>query len=300
MAQPYLRARAGEEPARAPGREIVNLAIYFALWITITDALNVRIGVELATVMVVVAAVFISRSARVFVRDWWFFLAGLLLWNLSGPIAAHSPFPWHLDFMMQLDRVVFFGRDPVVVVQRNLAHQGQVNALDVIAAVAYNLHIPEPYIAGYFLWRLDRAVYLQFAAAVLVLLVLGFVTFFLFPAVPPWMASTRFHRIPGVFNGFGPVLHAHPLPFWGSPIFKLFGLSGDPVAAFPSEHAALPVLEYLAFRRLIGRRALVLLLWVLFVLFVVLYLGEHWVTDVLAGWLYALVIFWAVRQLSER
>ena len=285
---------------RASRRELTALALYFAGIIALSDATNVRLGVELLTVIVVVAAFSISRLGTSFLRDWWFFLLGLILWNMSGPVAAGSPFPAHLDVLLQLDRALFFGHDPVVVVQHHLARQGHVGPLDVLTAIAYNLHLPEPYIAGYFLWRLDRAIYFQFAAAALILLALGFATFILFPAVPPWMASTNFAKLPGVFNGFGPVLRAHPLPFHGSPIFRLFKLHGDAVAAFPSEHAAFPLLEYLAFSCLYPRTSRLLLLWVGWVLFSVVYLGEHWVTDVLAGWLYALLIFWAVRRFAER
>jgi len=281
----------------ASRREMWTLVIYFVAVMALVDLVNVRPGVELMTLVVAAAALTITRQLAAFLRDWWFLLAGLIMWNLSGPIAAQSSFPHHLDLMLQLDRVMLFGRDPVVVVQHGLAQPGRVTVLDVLAVVSYNMHLPEPYIAGYFLWRIDRAVYLQFAASVLILLVLGFVTFIVFPAVPPWMASTWYGKLRGVYNGFGPVLKSHPLPFHGTPFFYVFKLGGDAVAAFPSEHAAFPLLEYLAFSRCIGRASLLFLLWVAWVLFIVVYLGEHWVTDVLAGWLYALVTFWAVRRM---
>jgi hypothetical protein len=274
---------------------------YFVAVIALADVLNVRPGVELMTLVVLVAALAISRRPRQFLHDWWFYLIGLVLWNVSGPIAAQSPFPWHLDFMLNLDRALFLGRDPVVLLQHALARPGHVGPLDVATVVAYNMHLPEPYIAGYFLWRLSRAVYLQFAASVLILLVAGLVTFILFPAVPPWMASSHFGRLPNVVNLFGPVLQSHPLPFHGTPLFYVFRWRGDPVAAFPSEHAAIPLLEFLAFSRVAGRiTSFLFLLWVAWILFSIVYLGEHWVTDALAGWAYALVIFWGVRLFATR
>jgi len=276
------------------------LAVYFVAVVTITDFLNVRLGVELMTLVVVLAAVMISRAGAVFVHDWWFFLLGLVMWNLSGPIAASSPLHPHLELLLQLDRGMFFGRNPVVIVQHALATPGHIGPLDLLTSAAYNLHVPEPYIAGYFLWRLDRSLYLQFTSAILILLVAGFVTFVVFPAVPPWMASTWYGRLPHVFNGFGPVLRAHPLPFHGSPMFKVFDLHGDAVAAFPSEHAAFPLLECLFAWRLSRRVSLLLLLWVGWVFFSVVYLGEHWITDVIAGWIYALAVFWIVRWIASR
>jgi hypothetical protein len=274
--------------------ELLILAAYFGGIVALADLINVRLGVELLTLVTAVAAVAISRLPGQFIRDWWFFLLGLILWNLSGPIAAKSPFPVHLGFLLQTDRWLGFGHDPVTFVQHHLAVRGQVRLLDVITSLAYNLHLPEPYIVAYFLWRLNRSVYFRFAAAALLLLVLGFMTFIVFPAMPPWLSSLRYDRPHDVFNGFNPVVHAHPLPFHGTPIFYFFKLTGDAVAAFPSEHAAFPLLEYLALRAAIGHHARPLLLWVGFVLFSVVYLGEHWVTDALAGYFYALVIWSAV------
>jgi membrane-associated phospholipid phosphatase len=280
------------------------LAVYFGGIVALTDLVNVRLGVELLTVVTAGAALTISRLPGLFIRDWWFFLAGLILWNLSGPIAAKSPFPVHLNFMVQTDHWLAFGHDPVALVQHHLAVRGQVRPLDVITSLAYNLHLPEPYIAGYFLWRINRPVYFRFVASVLLLLVLGFITFILFPAMPPWLSSLRYDQPHNVFNGFNPFVHAHPLPFHGTPIFYFFKLAGDAVAAFPSEHAAFPLLEFFALRAAIGHRAWPVLLWVAFVLFSIVYLGEHWITDALAGYVYAAVIWgfvaWTTRASGAR
>jgi len=299
------------EPASR--KELFALGMYFAIVVLAADLLNIRLGVELLTAVVVLAAAFISRSFTAFCRDWWVFLVGLLLWNLSGPVAAQSTFPQHLTFMLNLDRLLFFGHQPVSWIQHHLATVGKVGPLDVVAAVLYNMHLSEPYIAGFFLWRLRRAVYLQFVAASLLLLVLGFVTFILFPAVPPWLAGEPLRHVgnqyvrsagghiylPGVFNGFSPVLHNHPLPFHGTPIFYVFHFVGDRVAAFPSEHAAFPLLECLAFACISRWVAAGLAIWVLLIFCTIVYLGEHWVTDALAGYLYAVAIWSGVRLITR-
>lgn len=289
--------RALEE--RASSRELLILGVYFGLLVALTDIFNVRLGIELLTLAVLVAAVAITRQTRLFIHDWWFVLVGMVMWNLSGPIAAQSTFPLHLDFMLNTDRALFFGHDPVALIQLHLK-SAHVTWLDVVTGIVYNMHLAEPYIAGYFLWRLNRLVYLRFVASALILLVLGFITFIVYPAIPPWLAASEYGRLPGVENLFGRVLRWHPLPFHGTPIFYVFKLVGDPVAAMPSEHAAFPMLEFLAFARFGRTVAVLFALWVLAVLFSIIYLGEHWVTDALAGWLYAIVIFAAVSLLTGR
>jgi hypothetical protein len=315
---------------RATKRELAILAVYFAVVVLGTDALNVRLGVELLVLTVLVPAIVVTRAPLLFLKDWWFFLIGLVMWNLSGPIAAESPFPWHLQFMYNIDHALFLGHNPVAIVQQHLQTPGVVSPLDYVCSIAYNMHLPEPFILGYFLWRLNRTVYLQYASAVLILLVVGLITFILFPAVPPWMAGwplVEFHGeylrpwyaapegypgglkaawahahvyLPGITNGFNAVLHSYPLPFHGTPLFYIFKFRGDSVAAFPSEHAAFPMLELLAFRAATRRFWYVLVAWVAFVLFTIVFLGEHWVTDALVGYLYAIVIWSVVRWYTRR
>jgi membrane-associated phospholipid phosphatase len=112
------------------------------------------------------------------------------------------------------------------------------------------------------------------------------------------MASQQLGKLAGVTNRFGIVLRAHPLPFHGTPLFYIFRFKGDAVAAFPSEHAAFPLIELLAFSRVCGKVVTFgLSIWVLFVLFTVIYLGEHWVIDAIAGYVYALAIFGSVSLL---
>jgi PAP2 superfamily protein len=285
---------------RASHREILILALYFSAIIVICDLLNIRLGAEYLTLTVSFAGVVISRAGRQFFRDWWLYLLGLFMWRLSSSVAAASPFPVRLNELIEVDRVLGLGHEPVVLVHQAFINSTRLEPFDWIAGIAYNLHLPETYITAYFLWRLSRPVYWQFASAVLILLVLGFITFIVFPTMPPWMASSWYHRVPGIVNRFGLVMRAHPRPLIGEPIFYIWKLRGDAVAAVPSEHAAFPMLEFLALREIFPRGAFLLVPWVLFVFFVVVYLGMHWTVDVLLGWMYALVIFVFVRWYARR
>jgi hypothetical protein len=180
-------ASADWEPASRG--ELSAVIAYFVGLVALTDIFNVRLGMEYMTLAILVPPLFITRRPRQFLRDWWSLLVVLFLWSVSGPIAALSPFPSHLQFMMRIDELLGFGHDPVIEIQRHLAAGTHVNALDVLTSITYNLHVPEPYIAAYILWRMNRSMYVVFAASIVVLFVLGFVTFVVFPAAPPWVAS---------------------------------------------------------------------------------------------------------------
>ena len=281
---------------RASRREIVALCLYFAIAIAAADALNVRTGVEFMTLALLLAAA-VSRRLVPFLRDWWFFLVGLLVWGLGGPIVLNSPFPQHLDFMLNVDTFLLFGHNPVSSLQHALLNPNTVGPVDILTIVVYKMHLPEPFMVGYVLWRLDRAVYFQFAAVVLIFLIIGFITMFLFPAVPPWMASEWLHRVPGIINRYR-ITANYPVPYFGGPLAGRFPWA--PAAAVPSQHAGFPLIELLAFSQVSKAMAVVLAGWVALVLFTVVYLGEHWVTDALVGWVYAAAVFFLVRAYCRR
>jgi membrane-associated phospholipid phosphatase len=66
------------------------------------------------------------------------------------------------------------------------------------------------------------------------------------------------------------------------------------VAAFPSLHVAFPFLTFLALRRAFGRIGWLAFGYTMLVAFSVLYTGDHWLVDVVAGIAYAYVAFYLV------
>ncbi len=77
-------------------------------------------------------------------------------------------------------------------------------------------------------------------------------------------------------------------------------LSGNPVAALPSLHAAYPWLVLLFAVKFFGRPGLLFLAYNLALWFTVVYLGHHWVVDILAGMAWATVCFILIQFLWPR
>ena len=96
------------------------------------------------------------------------------------------------------------------------------------------------------------------------------------PTAPPWWASVNGH-LEGVrlIN-----LSSHTA-------FLYDKVSPNAVAAMPSLHAAYPWLFFLFACRLWGKRGAPVVLYPLAVFFAVVYLGHHYVIDVIGGVVYA-------------
>ena len=134
---------------------------------------------------------------------------------------------------------------------------------------------------------------------ILVAVLLGEIVFVLAPTAPPWLASEH-----GYVTG---VHHILKQTFSDLHLTQLAQMSGDPTkyditAAVPSLHVAFPVVCLLVALRARLRRFVVaaFALNVLAVVFAIVYMGEHYVFDAVAGALCGLVAWKAVDLLQQR
>jgi membrane-associated phospholipid phosphatase len=124
----------------------------------------------------------------------------------------------------------------------------------------------------------------RYALAVVLVLYVGELGYLLVPTVPPWMAAERFGVLPPLEH-----IAAHMYNAELPTLQKAFDI--NPIAAMPSLHAALPTLCLLVAISQFGWWALPMAVYTVLALFGILYLGEHYLVDALAGILLAAAAF---------
>jgi membrane-associated phospholipid phosphatase len=125
------------------------------------------------------------------------------------------------------------------------------------------------------LWRVSRPRFRAYAAVAVTLTLAAFFTYWLYPAQPPWMAVGADRVVPEVWDSLG--VHTVQSVYED-------GRLVNRVAAMPSLHAAYPCMLLLFFWSS-GRAARIGLgLYTLAMAFALVYGGEHFVADILAGW----------------
>lgn len=282
----------------------IVLLVYIAVVAGAFVYFNMRLTVEWLAIILFVAAV-LSGRALLFIRDWGVFIAVLLAWQLVSAIATDFSFPWHLRAMINADKFLFFGHVPAAWLQAHLYHPGVLEPWDVLAATMYLLHFAAPLVAGFLLWMADRAMFRKFAITFVVVAVAGFVTYILYPAVPPWLAGSRLLPVhgqyiesprghvylPGVKNLFQVTIGRWYNPYHGTIFFPFLHLHYDQVGAMPSEHAMYPMVFFLFLRRQFGRIGYLALIYIALLLFSITYLGQHYIVDALVGFVYGIAAY---------
>lgn len=244
----------------------------------------------------------LGKGWRAFGRvllDWLPFTAVLVVYDVSRGLATWVDLPLHMSDIAAADRNLFGGTIPSVWLQEHFLHPGSPTWYDALATLIYTTHFLATPIVAAVLWLRNRQLWLRFITRVIILSVAGLVTYVFFPAAPPWYAARE-----GVIE---PVIRASSRGWlWlhinhAGNLLRAGQLAANPVAAMPSLHTAFATLIALF---VIGQlrsvwRWLILLYPVAMGLALV-YLGEHYVIDLLAGVLYALAVHGAVSGWERR
>jgi hypothetical protein len=225
------------------------------------------------------------RVGRAYVRDFLPLIALVLLYEEARGL-AHTlhPHPFY-EPMLTLDRWMGLGEIPTVRLQGWLWH-GHLEWYDHALSLLDRLHFIVPPTLLLLIWLERREVFYRCAVTLLAVSFAGAATFLIFPAAPPWLASKHglvphVYRIGYIEGGDSPVatskswIEAH--------------LLGNPVAAVPSLHAAYATLVLLFVYAWRGRRwAICATPYTIGMWFTVVYLGDHYVADIIVGLVYAI------------
>lgn len=238
------------------------------------------------------------RWARGVVVDWLPLMVVLLCYDLSRPVREAIGIAPHTYPQLDADRFMFGGDVPTVALQHAFHDPGVAHWYDYVAFFTYLSHFFVTLAVLAILWRVSYPRFREYRTLVVALATVGFVTYVAFPAAPPWLAA---------WNGHIEAVPRTIAEMWGhvgiAPAAALFENRGEfynQEAAVPSLHAAYPLLLLLFFWGA-GRWARAgLALYALAMALTLVYTGEHYVSDVLAGWLAAGVVFAGVRYLRGR
>ena len=287
---------------------MAGVVAYAAFVVVLMVVGGVAITPDVLAVAFGLAAVLLGRG-RLFLRDWIPFVVLLLAYELMRGVADDAGFPLHAADLATADRLIAFGVLPTQVLQDALRPAAGLDRLAIAATVVYMLHFALPLATGFVLWLWRRPMYYDFVAALIILSLAGFVTYLLLPAAPPWYVASHglldgpdgrplvAYLKPGAFETL-----ASALGFDGRYLYSLaFGsVNPNAVAAFPSLHVAYPFLAFLVLRRAFGRVGWLALACTALVAISVVYTGDHWVIDAVAGVAYAYVAYYAVVHAPAR
>ena len=220
-----------------------------------------------------------GRDAAVCALQMWAYLAHYEMPN-DDPERLRERV--HIDYPVRFDRTVGLGELPGARLQRLLGRPGRVNRAEQVLVWSHWLWflIPHGTVAYHLVFHrehFERAALLTYAV-----FDLGLIGYWAVPTAPPWYAANVAQppRIPEMRR----MMVEHGETFWKTRWDGLYGsLAGNPLAAMPSLHFATSVMAAHLLAERGPKHAVVGWTYAGTLGFALVYLGEHYVVDLLAG-----------------
>lgn len=156
--------------------------------------------------------------------------------------------------------------------------------LDVLTGLFYLMWVPVPLVFAGYLFFKNKPHFLYFSLTFVLVNLLGFVVYYIYPAAPPWYIQQYgfdfIANTPGNTGGL-----ARFDSFFDSGIFASIYAKGSNVfAAMPSLHSSYPVIVlYYGVKGKLGKINMFFAIVMAGIWFAAVYTSHHYVLDVLAG-----------------
>ncbi|HST24718.1 MAG TPA: phosphatase PAP2 family protein [Gaiellaceae bacterium] len=290
----HLRALRWGAPLADIGRQRLALTL-----LVLAGALALAIalfGMSLTSdryLLILLLPALVLRRGRVYLRDFGLFALLVFAYSeLRGLAHIINAQPYYTP-QLNLDKWLFAGYVPTVELQKWF-WTGSMQWYDHLLIDVANLHFIVPPLFAFLLWMKRRALFFRFASSMLVLSFSAALTFVLFPTAPPWAAG---HQLltPTVTQITDHTFAAVPASFSASKLIE-----SNPYAAIPSLHGGYAMLCFIFVATLVWNRrwrwwAIVpAAFYPLALSFARVYTGDHYVVDLLAGYVYAVAAFLVV------
>ncbi|WP_342761117.1 phosphatase PAP2 family protein [Cryptosporangium aurantiacum] len=232
-----------------------------------------------------------------FARDWTPIVLLLVAYDFSRGLADNGVAP-HVTEMIHADEWLT-GVIPTVWAQEHLYDPDQIHWYDVLASFVYFSHFVVCLTIAAVLWFRSRPLWGAFMRRWFTLTAAGLVTYFVYPAAPPWWAHEHGYIVDEVVRMSGRGWEAIGL-HGGTKLLSVGQSMSNPVAAMPSLHSAFAMCAVAFFLTRVRKRWIPLLLaYPVLMSLTLVYTGEHYIIDAIVGYVYVGVVFLLV-WLGER
>jgi len=222
-----------------------------------------------------------ARDAAVVVLQMWAYFAA---YEMPADDPERLRARTRIEYPIRIDEVLGLGRVPGLRLQRALHRHGRFGLWEQVLVWSHWVWFAMPHSAALYVLVRHHDRFPQAAARIYGTFDLGAVVYWALPTAPPWYAAEAGH----IETGDGPQLRRLMREYgeqilgarWG----QLYGtLGGNPLAAMPSLHFGTSVAAAQVLRDVGRVPGAIAWTYAATLGFALVYLGEHYVTDLAAG-----------------
>ncbi len=226
---------------------------------------------------------------------WIVYILGFVAFAYLRALADETPFPVQFSYAIDFERALFLGIVPTIWLQAKFYQLGQPSLVDQLTVFIHFTYFFVPHVFAFTLWRQNHLVFRRYVAAALGCYYFALLSCIVLPTAPPWLAGQT-GQLVHVYRVVEDVLtNANPAAY--DYAYEVAGTNA--VAAMPSLHFAIAYLIALASRALGIRSGTLGVSYAIAMACALVYAGEHYVVDLIAGGVLAAVA-WRIAVRANR
>jgi membrane-associated phospholipid phosphatase len=210
-------------------------------------------------------------------RTFMLYILGFSLFNGLRTFADDTGHPTSFLYAIRIDGLL--GTNPSAWLQEHLYKAGNIGLIGWGSVAVYTSYFTVHYLLAVGLWLSRKEHLSQFVGAILATLFIGLIGYYLLPTAPPWLASESGH-----LEDVVRIAKVERNPLWADAYAQGSHIAGtNDVGAMPSLHTALTLIVALGAWRINRIFGILGFLYLGAMGFSLVFLGEHYVIDVVAG-----------------
>jgi len=269
---------------------IATLAISFAYLVFIHYSIGLRVD-HVAIIGLYNIGFLAHRKTRTLISALAIFLVFGVLYDIMKIYPNHLVNTVDIENIYDLEKHIFGIASNGNVLTPNEYFSSNHNVfMDIATGLFYLNWMSVPILFGLYLLKKNKRRYLHYAFAFLLVNILGFCIYYLYPAAPPWYIDQYGFVFHQTATGSAAELVRFD-EYLSCNIFQsIYTRNSNVFAAVPSLHSAYPVVVLFYAMKTSGRAMLTFsAVFMLGIWFSAVYSGHHYVLDVVLGVLCALV-----------
>ena len=277
-----LTAGTGREQLASFGRTSLTMLAAPALVVLFAGLFALRPALPPLPYVAIVSAMAYSAwrwLPRTDFRTFCLYILAFSLFNGLRTVADETGNPWQYTYVIEAEKLLVLGVVPTVWLQDRLYETGRMTTLEWASVGVYASYFTGHFILGAIVWAVRRDFLFTYVSVVAVTLAIGLAIYFLVPTAPPWLAANA-GELPNVAR----ISALANSEVWADAYERGAYVAGaNDVGAMPSLHTALTAVVAMTLWRMHRVLGVIGWLYVGAMGFSLMYLGEHYLVDVLAG-----------------
>jgi len=238
------------------------------------------------TLVLIVNCLFLSSAVtRKFVTGFSIFIVYWIIFDYMKAFPNYRYNSVHIADLYDLEKQLFgIHTGGALLTPNEYWRLNGTTFLDIAGGIFYLCWIPVPLGFAAYLFFKNKRQFLHFSLTFLLVNLLGFVIYYLYPAAPPWYVEYHGFHFEASTPGNSAGLAKFDL-FFHAPVFKsLYSKGSNVFAAMPSLHSSYPVIVlYYGIKNRLRSVNIFFVIVMLGIWFTAIYASHHYVLDVLAG-----------------